>query len=244
MAVSVLLGGLTVASLTGCGGTQALGAQGPTPAPATTTSSAVVTPGPSASATHGRTVMTASDPQFKQGGITGTGVAKFGAGPSAAAYKTAVLFTMNTGVDAPSVATPGPYTDQDLAASKAAMTPKAFADLKAFADKSNAGDAAARDQMFVFVSKDLIRGSGFTYRPGNGPVVSLKTFGPAGSSVNGKNLDVSFKTKTDYRLLNEKKQPVTAHTSRDVAYSMKQAGTAWLINGWTVSQTTTSVTPG
>lgn len=243
LAVSFLLGGLTVASLTGCGGTQALGAPGATPAPATTTSSAVVTPGPAAGG-HERIVMTANDPQFKNGGITGTGVAKFGAGPVDVAYKTAVLFAMNTGVDAPSLATAGPYTAADLAASKAAMTPKAFADLKVFADKANAGDAAAKDQMFVFVSKDLNRGSSYTHRRGSAPVVSRKVFGKATGTVWEQNLTVRFKTQTDYQLLNEKKQPITVHTTRDVAYAMKQVGASWLIDGWTVNQKVTSITPG
>ncbi|MGV8845807.1 MAG: hypothetical protein ACOH1Y_11535 [Propionicimonas sp.] len=244
MAVSVLLGGLTVTSLTGCGGTSALGAQSTTPTPATTTSSAVVTPGPTASTTHERKVMTANDPQFERGGITGPGVAKFGAGPSAAAYKMAVLFTMNTVVDPPSLTSSGPYTDQDLAASKAAMTRKAFADLKSQADKANAGNQDAQGQIFVVLSKDIVGDSNNSYRPGIAPVVSRKTFGKAEGTVYGKNLSVQFKAQIDYRLLNEKKRPVTYHITRDVAYAMKQVGTGWLIDGWTVNQRVDSISPG
>lgn len=247
MAVSFLLGGLSVASLTGCGGTQALGAQDTTPAPATTTSSVVVTPGPTTGATHERTVMTVNDAQFNKNTISGPAVTEFGSAKANAAYKAAVLFAMNNSLDGPSLTKTGPITDADLAPAKAAMTPKAYASLKSYAAKANAGDLAAKAQVFVVMSKDLLGGSDWTYRPGANPVVSSKTFGPAtGASAwtppgsTSQQISMQFKTTTNYQLLDDKKQPITIRVVRNMGFSMENVGTKWLIGGWEIKQTSST----
>lgn len=241
-AATFMLCGLVAGSLTACGGASATGA------PKTSLTAHTVTPAPTAArpaAAGQRNLLTAADARFKTNTVTGDGLTAAQLRDAKAAYKTAVLFTMNEGMNGPTLTKRGTITAADLAAAKAAMTPGAFKDLKAFVTKANAGDAAAVNEVFVVFSMDLTNKSEFSYRAGGAPVVARQTFGSAPGTVMDKTtVWLDFKVSADYRLLNAKKKPITAHVKRSVSYSMDRSKTGWLISGWTIKQTAASITDG
>ncbi|MGV8908721.1 MAG: hypothetical protein ACOH1Y_07045 [Propionicimonas sp.] len=98
------------------------------------------------------------------------------------------------------------------------------------------------NEVFQFVTTDVAGGPGavWTYRKDGAPVVSRSSFGPApGTAMDKTTVRLDFKVEPDYRFLDNKKLPITAHLKRAISYTMDRDGAKWLIKSWKVKQSAT-----
>ena len=251
MPVVALLACLT--GLTACGGgssTTPIAAPTRLTSPTDASPSAAVTsPRPGgASATAGRkpsTQQAVARPRvpipadyalFAKYRVSGPAVDKFGDYEAQRAYQTAVLITLNEGMDSEALTVPGPLTAASFKPWKAVVTPALYKEMLTDIKAENPTQPYASKYQALLLH-NLTAGGENTYRDDGRPVVKSKTFtsGTSTASTSRAAL-VRFYADVTYRLVDAKGKPVLLTISRDTTMGLTKSGTDWRIYYWKTKQ--------